>query len=257
MPQTSQTEKDHGQDARANEMSRATVIARRELSSYFYSPIAYVAMFLFLVVAGYAFRQDFQPGQPATMRAIFAQMVWLFVAILPVLCMGLLAQEWATGTIESLMTAPVGEADVVLGKFFGSFLLFLLLLVPTLFYVLLLIIFGNPDYGPIFSGYLGIILVGALFIAIGLFCSSLTRSQIVAAVTTMAILTVITILPWWISGEATLRPFMRTLADQTVFRRYTDFSKGIIDIGNLVFFLATTGVFLFLTTKVLESRRWK
>ena len=238
-------------------MSRAIVIAKRELSSYFYSPVAYVAMTLFLLAAGMLFRQDFEPGQPATMRTIFDWMVWILVGVIPLLCMGLIAQEWASGTIETLMTAPVGESDVVLGKFAGSFLLFCLLLVPTLAYVVLLAIFGSPDYGPIFSGYLGIVLVGALFIAIGLFCSSLTRSQIVAAVTTMAILGVITILPWWLSAEVNLRPALRTLAEQSVFRRYTDFSKGVIDIGNLVFFIAATGVFLFLTVKVLESRRWK
>ena len=238
-------------------MSRAITIARRELLSYLFSPIAYVAMTLFLLAAGGLFRKDFEPGQPAAMRTIFEWMVWLLVAIVPLLCMGLIAQEWASGTIESLMTAPVGETDVVIGKFVGSYLLFCLLLVPTLFYVILLRIFSKPDYGPIFSGYLGILLVGALFISIGLFCSSLTKSQIVAAVSTTAILFAVTILPWWVGGEATLAGFWRTIADQTVFRRYTDFSKGVIDIGNLVFFISSTAVFLFLTVKVLESRRWK
>jgi ABC-2 type transport system permease protein len=238
-------------------MNRAITIARREFLSYLFSPIAYVAMTLFLLAAGFLFRKDFEPGQPAAMRTIFEWMVWLLVVIVPLMCMGLIAQEWATGTIESLMTAPVGESDVVIGKFLGSFLLFALLLVPTLFYVLMLRIYARPDFGPIVSGYLGILLVGALFISIGLFCSSLTRSQIVAAVTTSAILFVITILPWWVGGEATLAGFWRNVADQSVFRRYTDFSKGVIDIGNLVFFLASTGVFLFLTVKVLESRRWK
>lgn len=238
-------------------MSRAITIARREFLSYLFSPIAYVAMTLFLLAAGFLFRKDFEPGQPAVMRTIFEWMVWLLVVIIPLLCMGLIAQEWASGTIETLMTAPVDEADVVIGKFLGSFLLFALLLVPTLFYVIMLLIFAKPDLGPIFSGYLGILLVGALFISIGLFCSSLTKSQIVAAVTTTAILFVITILPWWVGGEATLSGFWRNVAEQTVFRRYTDFAKGIIDIGNFVFFVATTGVFLFLTTKVLESRRWK
>lgn len=238
-------------------MSRAITIARREFLSYLFSPIAYVAMTLFLLAAGFLFRKDFEPGQPAAMRTIFEWMVWLLVVIVPLMCMGLIAQEWATGTIEPLMTAPVGESDVVIGKFLGSLGLFVLLLLPTLFYVVMLRIFSRPDIGPIFSGYLGILLVGSLFIAIGLFCSSLTRSQIVAAVTTSAILFVITILPWWVGGEATLAGFWRNVADQTVFRRYTDFSKGVIDIGNLVFFIATTGVFLFLTVKVLESRRWK
>jgi ABC-2 type transport system permease protein len=238
-------------------MSRATVIARRELASYFYSPIAYVAMFLFLVVAGYAFRQDFQPGQPATMRAIFAQMVWLFVAILPVLCMGLLAQEWATGTIETMMTAPVREYEVVLGKFLGSFLFFLVLLAPTLLFLVMLAVYGRPDYGPIFSGYLGLVLVGALFIAIGLFCSSLTRSQVVAAVSAAAILFLVTVVPHFAAGQATLGRYARRVVEQGVMARYNDFAKGVIDTGNLVYFIAATAVFLFLTVAVLESRRWK
>jgi ABC-2 type transport system permease protein len=238
-------------------MSRATVIARRELSSYFYSPIAYVAMFLFLAVAGYLFRQDFQPGQPAGMRTIFERMIWLFVAVLPVLCMGLLAQEWATGTIETMMTAPVEEHEVVIGKFLGSFLFFLVLLSPTLLFLLLLAIYGRPDYGPIFSGYLGLILVGALFIAIGLFCSSLTKSQVVAAVAAAAILFVVTVVPHFAAGSATLGGFARTLTEQGVMARYSDFSKGVIDTGNLVYFIAATAVFLFLTVKVMESRRWK
>ncbi len=238
-------------------MSRAITIARRELSSYFYSPIAYVAMFAFLLAAGGLFWDDFRPGQPAAMRTIFEWMVWLLVIIVPLLCMGLLAQEWASGTIETMMTAPVGETDMVLGKFLGSLGFFIVLLIPTLIYVVMLRIYGRPDLGPIFSGYLGIFLVGALFIAIGLFCSSLTRSQVVAAVATAAILFVVTIVPWWASSKATLAGFWRSLANQGVFTRYTDFSKGVIDTGNLVFFIAATVVFLFVTVKVLESRRWK
>src|SRR3982751_377577 len=149
-------------------MSRAIVIARRELSSYFYSPIAYVAMFAFLLAAGGLFWDDFKPGQPAAMRTIFEWMVWLLVAIIPLLCMGLLAREGAPGTIEA-----------------------------TIMYVLMLRIYGDPDLGPIFSGYLGILLVGSLFIAVGLFCSSLTRSQVVAAVLAVAVLCLLTIIPYW------------------------------------------------------------
>jgi ABC-2 type transport system permease protein len=238
-------------------MTRATTIARREVSSYFYSPIAYVAMTLFLFAAGFSFWDDFQPGQPAVMRSIFEHMVWLLVFVIPILCMGLLSQEWATGTIETLMTAPLGETEVVLGKFLGSLIFFVVLLIPTLIYVAMLRIYGQPDYGPIFAGYLGLFLVGALFIAISLFCSSLTKSQVVAAVASAAILLVTTIVPWYASNKATLSGFWRRAADQGVLTRYTDFSKGIIDTGNLVFFVAITAVFLFLTVKVLESRRWK
>jgi ABC-2 type transport system permease protein len=230
-------------------MSRATVIARREIGSYFHSPIAYVAMTLFLVASGISFLNDFEPGQPAALRSIFDWMIWFLVLIVPILSMGLLSQEWATGTIETLMTAPVGETDVVLGKFLG--------LIPTLLYVVMLRIYGHPDAGPIISGYLGILLVGALFISVGLFCSSLTRSQIVAAVASAAILVLITIIPWFVGSKAALPKFWRGVIDQAVFKRYTDFSKGVLDLGNVVFFVLTTAVFLFVTVKVLESRRWK
>ena len=211
-------------------MTRATTIARRELTSYFYSPIAYVAMAVFLIACGFTFWDDFQPGQIAGMRNLFNWMVWLLVSIIPLLSMGLLAQEWSTGTIEPLMTAPVAESEVVIGKFLGSFAFFLVMLAPTLLYVAVLGIYANPrmDFGPIGSGYFGIILVGAMFVSIGLFCSSLTKSQIVSAVATAAVLFAITIVPWWASGKV-LSGAWTELIDQTVFARYTDFSRGIID----------------------------
>jgi ABC-2 type transport system permease protein len=238
-------------------MTAATVIAKRELSSYFFSPLAYVAMVLFLLAAGFSFMDDFNPGQPATMRAIFEQMVWLLVFIIPILSMGLLSQEFATGTVETMMTAPVNDTSVVLGKFLGSFLFYAVLLAPTLLYVALLRIYSRPDYGPIFSGYIGLLLVGALFTAIGLFCSSLTKSQVVAAVSAAAILVLVTIVPRWASEKANLTPFWRNAVAQGVYAKYNDFSKGILDLGSVTFFLAGTAAFLFLTTKVLEARRWK
>ena len=237
-------------------MNRAIAIARRELSSYFFSPIAYVALALFLLASAVAFWDDFQPGQPAEMRHIFQWMVWLLVFIVPVLSMGLMAQEWATGTIESLMTAPVSEMDVVLGKFLGSLAFFGVLLAPTLLFAGMLTLYAHTDKGAIACGYLGIVLVGALFIAVGLFCSSLTKSQVVAAVASSAVLFSTTIVPWWVAGKATLGAFWRSVASQCVLRRYEDFSKGVIDTGNLIFFIAATAIFLFLTIKVLESRRW-
>jgi ABC-2 type transport system permease protein len=157
------------------------------------------------------------------------------------------------------MTAPVEETDVVVGKFLGALAFFCVLLAPTLLYVVLLRLYSRMDFGPIFSGYLGILLVGSLFVSIGLFCSSLTRSQVVAAVSSVAILFLITIAPWWAlrEGASTLPALWRRVVDQGVYNRYVDFSKGVIDSGHVVFFVAVTAVFLFLTTKVLESRRWR
>jgi ABC-2 type transport system permease protein len=238
-------------------MTRATVIARRELGSYFYSPIAYVAMVVFLLLCGLMFRNDFKPGQVATMRTMFDNMVLVLVFVIPVLCMGLLAQEWASGTIETMMTAPISETDIVIGKFLGSLGFLAILLIPTLLYVLMLWIYGHPEMGPILSGYIGIILVGAMFISTALFCSSLTRSQVVAAVMAAAILSLITIVPWLAGGSTELPEFWRKVADQAVYRRYSDFSRGVLDSANVVFFVVATAAFLFFTVKVLESRRWK
>ena len=239
--------------------TRARVLARRELLAYFVSPIAYVAMLLFLLACGFAFMQDFKPGQPAMMRHLFEWMLWFLTFIVPVLCMGALSQEWATGTMETLMTAPVSDADVVLGKFMGAVGFVIVLLAPTLLYVVLLMAYATPrlDLGPVFSGYLGMLCVSALFVSVSLFCSSITRSQVVAAVSAFAILGVITIIPWLVGAWTSLSGFSRSLVNQLVYARYSDFSKGMIDSSNIVFFVGATAVFLFVTNKVLEMRRWK
>src|SRR5712671_3654427 len=126
-------------------MKRSPVIARREMTSYFYSPIAYVVLALFLLACGFVFRKDFQPGQVAAMRSLFESMVFFLVFAIPVLSMGLMSQEWATGTIETLMTAPVEETDVIIGKFLGSLVFFGLLLTPTLLYVVVLRLYSRLD----------------------------------------------------------------------------------------------------------------
>jgi ABC-2 type transport system permease protein len=237
-------------------MKLCTAILRREWGGYIHSPVAYVAMTLFVLAAGIAFLPDFTPGQPEQMRHTFEWMIRYLVVVIPLLSMGLLAQEFSSGTIESLLTAPVGETDVVLGKFLGSMAFFLVLIAPTFVYVIMLQLYGRPDYGPILSGYLGVILAGALFISIGLFCSSLTRSQMIAAISAMAILFVVTVVPDIIT-RITTGKLLRGAADQCVFHRYEDFSQGVIDSGNIIFFVAGAAVFLFLTVKSLEWRRWK
>jgi len=240
-------------------VNRSIAIARREFAGYFRSPIAYIVIAAFLLASGFAFQKDFEPGQAASMRSVLEWMVWFLVVLIPVLSMGLLAQEWATGTIETLMTAPVSDTQVVIGKFLANLGMLVVMLIPTLIYVLLLIVFasGRPDLGPIFSGYIGILMVGSLFISVGLFCSSTTRDQIVAVVLSILILALATVVPYLAAQYANLRPSLRTVVDQAVYRRYGDFAKGVVSAGNVTFFVLTTAIFLFLTVKVLESRRWK
>jgi ABC-2 type transport system permease protein len=238
-------------------MRNILVLTRREVASYFVSPVAYVAMALFLVIAGFFFALgDFYPGAPAQMRSIFEIMMIILIFVLPILTMRSLAEEFRTGTIETLMTAPVTDVEVVVGKFLGCWLVYLAMLVPTLSYVALLAAFGRPDYGPIASGYLGLALLGALYVAVGILASSMTRNQVIAAVVAFVILAVIGLLGPWIAASVpgTWRQIVSRIA---VRSHYMDFSQGVVDLVHVVYFLAVTVYALFLAVKIVESRRWR
>ena len=243
-------------------MGKVLLLTRREVSAYFMSPIAYVAMALFLVISGVFFAlADFRPGAPAAMRSIFDIMMLILIFIIPIVTMRSLSEEQRSGTIETLLTAPVTDFQVVLAKFLGSWLFYLAMLAPTLVYVVLLAAFGNPEYGPVASGYLGLVLLGALYVSVGLLASSLTRNQVIAAVTGFVILIVLAMLGPWIATVVPSRVWIigvRTLVQQaTVRTHYLDFGQGVVDLVHVIYFVALTAYALFLTVKVLESRRWR
>jgi len=238
-------------------MGKVWILTRRELSAYFVSPIAYVAMALFLVIAGFFFGlADFRPGAPAAMRSIFDVMMVVLVFILPIVAMRSLAEERRTGTLETLLTAPVTDAQVVVAKFLGCWLFYLAMLAPTAVYVAVLAAFGNPDFGPILSGYVGLALLGALYVGVGLAASALTSNQVIAAVTAFAVLMVLAALAPWI-GTAVPPPWRGILLQASVRTHYADFSQGVVDAVHVIYFVAVTLLTLFLTVKILESRRWR
>ncbi len=238
-------------------MEKVWLLTRREVGSYFVSPIAYVAMALFLVIAGFFFAlSDFRPGAPAAMRSIFDVMMIILVFVLPIITMRAISEEQKTGTIETLLTAPVTDVEVVAAKFLGSWVFYLAVLAPTLLYVVLLEAFGEPDLGPIASGYLGLALLGALYVAVGLFASSLTSNQVIAAVVAFVILLVLALVGPWLATLAP-PPWRDALQMATVRSHYIDFSQGVVDGVHVIYFVALTLYALFLTVKVLESRRWR
>jgi ABC-2 type transport system permease protein len=238
-------------------MEKILLLTRREISSYFVSPIAYVAMALFLVISGFFFAlADFRPGQPAAMRSIFDVMMIILVFIIPIVTMRSLSEERRTGTLETLLTAPVTDTEVVLAKFLGSWLFYLAMLAPTLLYLVLLRIFGHPEYGPVASGYLGLALLGMLYVAVGVFASSLTSNQVIAAVTGFVILVVLAMFGPWMA-QAVPAPWRTVIREATVRSHYTDFSQGVVDLVHVVYFVALAAYVLFLTVKALESRRWR
>jgi ABC-2 type transport system permease protein len=240
-------------------MGKILLLTRREVSGYFHSPIAYVAMTVFLLITGFFFANpwggEFQPGQPARMRTAFSVMTFLLMFVLPLITMRSLAEERSSGTIESLLTAPVTDGQVVLAKFFGCYVMYLAMLVPTLCYVVALRAFGLPDFGPILSGYVGLLFLGSMYIAVGVLASSVTRMQVVAAVLAIAPLLVL-----WALGliaSALPAPFRTIFREASTLSHYTDFGQGVIDLVHVIYFVAVTVWALFFTVKILESRRWR
>lgn len=232
-------------------------LTQRELAATFFSPVAYVVAAVFLVASGYIFMEEtLQPGAEASVRIMLQSMASVLIFAVPLLTMRALSDEYASGTIEALMTAPVTDIEVVLGKFFGVLIFYVALLLTTLMHVALLAKYGAMDMGVLAYGYLGMLLLGALYVSIGLFASSLTRYQLVAALIGAGILGVFTLLvdsfAVWYGGA-----WRNVLGYINVLYRFEDFAKGLFDTKGLVFFLSGTAFFLFLTVKVLESRRWR
>jgi ABC-2 type transport system permease protein len=238
-------------------MIRIIAVTQRELSSFFFSPIAYVVLVGFLIVSGIFFGQfTLIPGSEASLERTFETMVLVLVFVLPMLTMRLLSEEYRSGMIETLMTLPIRDSEVVVGKFLGTFLFYLILLASTLVYVVILEIFGSPDYGLVVSGYVGTALLGALYISVGMLTSACTRNQVVAVVISFIVLGVFTYLAEFLASktEGVMRVLLQYLS---IIKHHEDFRKGLMDSKDLVFFVSGTAFFLFVSTRVLESKRWR
>jgi ABC-2 type transport system permease protein len=234
-------------------------ITQRELSSLFYSPIAYVVGFIFLLLTGYFFvSETLISGNEASMRFLLAKMAGVLVFALPLLTMRSIADEFSSGAIETLMTAPVSDLSVVMGKFLGSLVFYLGLLAATIPHLFLLSRYAPDLVGStVFTGYLGMLLLGGLFISIGIFASSCTRHQLLAATIATAILAVLTFVVDY-GAEYALKVWQRNVcAYMNIFGHFDEFTKGTLDSKSIIFFVSGTVFFLFLATKVMESRRWR
>ncbi len=240
-------------------MNRTLTIAQRELASLFFSPIAYVTLGLFALGTTAIFFIYFEPGAQATLRPTFQWVTWLLIFLVPAISMRLISEEFRSGTIEPLMTAPVNETQVILGKWIGAFLYFcIILLAPMIVLIGLLEFTSDPDYGPIFTGLLGLILVGGLYLAVGIFASASTKDQIISFLFTVFIISIFTIALHFIAQASFVSIDMaRALYFVNIFGQYEDFAKGVLTLSNFVFFLSGIALFLFMAVKVLESRRWR
>ncbi len=253
-------------------MSNVLAIAQKELKSYFASPIAYIVIGLFALVFGYFFfvslnyfiQASLQMGMPGqgqinihtmAIRPLFQNVAVVALFWLPLITMRTYSEEKRSGTIELLLTSPLTDTQIVVGKFLGALALYALMLAVTWIHIAILFVYGNPEWKPIATGYLGLLLMGASFMSIGLLISSLTKNQIVAGMSTFAVLLLIWTLGWMTDSAG---PTMqKVLSALSITDRFDDFSKGIISASHLVYYLSFITFGLFLTAKSVDSERWR
>ncbi len=240
-------------------MRTTVAIMQRELSALFFSPIAYIVLAGFWLVTGAmaVWNADaFAPGKPATLRDIFMWTPFILTIIVPAMSMRSLAEEYRSGTFESLMTAPVSDMQVVLGKYLAGLLFYVVMIAGTVIFPLIMAAFGNPDWGEVAGLYLGLLLLGVTFTAIGMFASSLTRDQAVAWIlgALPLMLLVLSVYSLVQRVEGWVREVVQNV---NIMGRFGQFARGQVGTGDVVFFLAVAALFLFLTVKVVESRRWR
>lgn len=235
-------------------MRPVLVIALRELRAYFASPMGWIVIAAFMAFTGYFFWAAIALAGIGDMRMWFSNTTIILIILLPALTMRLLAEERQRGTIEVLMTSPVTDTQAVLGKYLGALCFYALMLLLTIQFPITLMRLGSPDRGPFFSGYLGMLLFGGTFLAVGLLISSMTRSQVVAYVATLFVLLFLWLLSWAGNGDAW---WHKLLLYVSVPSHLDAFARGLVDTRDLFFYLSFIGGMLFLSVRALAAWKWR
>ncbi|MFN7702018.1 MAG: ABC transporter permease [Deltaproteobacteria bacterium] len=236
-------------------MRNTLTIASRQFRSYFNGPVAYIVICLLLGVIGFFFWSPFFLAGRASVRQVFTLIAYCVTFAGPALTMGLLAEEKRSGTLELLITMPIREAEVIVGKFLAALGLWAVCLACTLPIPFAVSSLGDLDWGPVWSGYLGILLMGGAILAIGLMFSSFTDNQIVSFFLSLGVTFVFALLLGW------MMPFMSgtvaSIADFLSFMSHLEsLARGVIDSRDVIYFLSITGFALMVAFRALESRRW-
>jgi len=253
-------------------MRNILAVAGKELRAYFHSPIAYLVLTIYAVLCGYffyvlmggfvmeSFRMQMNEGGAFPMslnemviRPLFAGILTIILALflMPLISMRLYAEEKRTGTIELLLTSPLTDLDVILGKFLGAMALFLIMVLMTFLYVGLLFIYGNPDAKPLLANALGFILFGAALLALGMWVSTFTKNQIIAAVVSASLFLLLYVLDWVSAFSSSA--VGRVMSYMSLPTHFDNFTKGVIDSGDLVYYLSVIVLGLFLTARSVEA----
>ena len=238
-------------------MTNITTIFKKEFRSYFNSPIAYIFITFFLGISAWLFFRSFFFANQAEMRGFFGLMPWIFLFFIPAVTMKLWAEEKKLGTVEILMTLPIQDYEVIIGKFLASLALLTVTVLLSLVLPLSVMYLGDPDGGTLITGYLGLLLMGAAYISIGLFTSTLTENQIIAFIFGITVCFVLLIIgedivlfntPNW------LYPIFSYLG---LGAHYSSILRGVLDSRDIIYYLSLIGFFLYLSTLSVESRKWR
>jgi ABC-2 type transport system permease protein len=255
-------------------MNNILAIAHKEIKSYFGSPIAYAVIGFSAILFGWFFinllyyfdrtqmqaGSGFQGPQAINVNEIMISPLFLNVSVillftLPLITMRTYAEEKRSGTIELLLTSPLTDLQIVMGKFLGGLVLYGAMLAVTLVHMAILFAYGNPEWRPIATGYLGLILMGACFLSLGLFVSSLTRNQIVAGMVTFAVFLMFWVINWI---STFMGPTSQAVLNYlSITEHLNDFARGVIDTKHVVYYLSFIAFSLFLTVRAVDSERWR
>jgi len=252
-------------------MRNMLAIADKELRSYFSSPIAYIIIGFFLLPFGVFFylylaafvKQSMQQAQfggavninQNVIRYVLQNASVIILFIMPMITMRTYSEEKRSGTIELLLTSPVTDVEIIVGKFLGALGLYVALLAVTLPHMGILFVYGSPEWRPLVAGYLGLLLMGGAFVSLGLLISSTTNNQIVAGIVTFVVFLLLWIVGWFAdSAGPTIGPITSWLS---ITEHFDDFSKGIIDTKHVLYYLTLITFGLFLTAKSVDTERWR
>jgi len=254
-------------------MTNIWIICRKELKSYFASPIAYGLMAFFALISGYFFyaataifvsrgMESQMMGRPMPMdvnewviRPVLMNVSVIGLFLIPMITMRLFAEEKRSGTIELLATSPVRDFEIILGKWFAALLMYIAILAVSALNILILFAYGSPDWRPLLVGYFGLILQGGCLLAIGTFISTTPRNQVIAGVGTFAICLLLWVLDWVTAFETTATS--KVLSYLSVVTHFEPFSKGVLDSKDIIFYFSVIVFGLFLTARSMESLRWR
>ena len=253
-------------------MKNILKIYKKEIFGYLKSPMAYIVAASFFTITGFFFVASVSDAfSEASIRGFLAGAVFFMIFLSPALTMRLIAEEQKLGTMELLMTSPLRDFEIVLGKFFAAFSLITIMIIGTFFYPIVLFIFGVPDFGPIITGYIGLLLYSAATLSIGIFASSLSSNQLISLIVGSGILSFLTFINFvssrvggifgTILNELQLGGSF-SLFDSGSFGiaesgHFADFARGILNFYDLIFYISICLIFLLLTIFSLESRRWR